>query len=449
MSKSVRSIASVVKCGFMFRRSLVLMSMVTACAPQLEVQVELGAAKARLAALQAQRDALRAHQKELAATVATLKSEAESAETARRELRAAIEVLAGRPVPVEFQLHQALIARGDAAAIANATLLRPLTCDDTPASAAPEEQGEDVAPSCEPPPLDDACASVEKYLTPDWHFVCDKVISLGAKKAVVCRAHGEVPGVPEQVVRVASLHQGRIAIADWPTTDHDLRRPPNDEGQAACTAENEHNQCLRDCDVQFDKVSLPYDCGGHEGPSGYEGDGDGDGDGAEVEPEAPELQAARRELEAAEEQARVAAEARDSAAREVSYQECNTRCASPNEPPVAPPETTISLEYPAPGFLLITQSTPNEDGGASTTLTDLVRASSWLDSAPSDAGLDQLELLATYSTYTVSGPLIAGVASGMQVGFKISGAAYEELTPPQTCAVLEKSKLGRCDGGAW
>lgn len=435
----------------MFRRSLVLMSMVTACAPQLEVQVELGAAKARLAALEAQRDALRAHQKELAATVATLKSEAENAETARRELRAAIEVLAGRPVPVEFQLHQALIARGDAAAIANATLLQPLTCDDTAGSATVEEQGEDVAPSCEPPPLDDACASVPKYLTPEWHFACDQVISLGPKKAVVCRAQGEVPGVPAHVVRVATLHRGRIAIADWPTNEHDLRRPPNDEGQAACTAENEHAQCLRECDVQFDKVSLPYECAGHEGlplPPG-DGDGDGDGDGEEAEPEAPELRAARRELEAAQEQERLAAEARESAEKELSYQECNARCASPNEPSIAPPKTTLVLEYPAPGYLLITESTPNEDGGVSTTLTDLVRASAWLDSAPNDAGLDQLELLATYSTYTVSGPIIAGVASDVQVGFKLTGAGYEELTPPQTCAVLEKAKLGRCDGGAW
>lgn len=427
-----------------------VLSMVTACAPQLEVQVELGAAKARLAALQAQRDALRAHQKELAATVTTLKSEADGAETARRELRAAIEVLAGRPVPAEFQLHQALSARGDAAAIANATLLRPLTCDDDTPAAAPEEQGEDVG-SCEPPALDDACASVPKYLTPEWHFVCDKVMALGAKKAVVCHARGESPGVPAQVVRVASLHQGRIVIADWPTTDHDLRRPENDVGQAACSAENQRNQCLRDCDVQFDKVSLPYDCGLHEDRGMMphdDGDGDGDGDG-EADSEAPELQAARRELQAAEEQARAAADARDSAAREVSYQECNTRCASPNEAPAAPAETTLSLDYPAPGYVLISESTPNEDGGVSTTLTDLVRASSWLDSAPSDAGIDQLELLATYSTATVSGSIIAGVASGIQVGFKITGAGYEELSPAQTCAVLEKSKLGRCDGGAW
>jgi hypothetical protein len=411
--------------------SLLVMSCSTKT--YFETHQALGAAKVRVAALESRKAELLEKQRQLRETVTTLRAQADAIDTSRRTVVAASEVLAGRPVPLEFQLHQALVSRADATALAN-EVLKPLICDEFAAGPPPEEPPLPTMPDeeCAPPPLADACEGVPATVTPALEFWCDRVIAHGPARAVVCQALGS-NGLPPNVVRVAFLHQGRIVAADWPSNAHDLSRSENVDGLAQCRAENEHSACVRACDVRFDLV--PSGCEPFH-MSGHPDDGSGAADD-EAPPEDPAVVAAREALQAAEEEAQRAAQARDEAARELAYRECTAACASA-PPAVAEKPPPLVIGFPAPGYFVLS---PDSDAGVESTV---VGASQWLRDQPATQVVETLDTIARLSEVTVlsgeAAPVLGGLEAGQPTAFRLSATGADRLEAPAACALIAKGK---------
>jgi hypothetical protein len=345
---------------------------VAGCKSQKVVQaeIELAAAKARVATLDKKRKDLTDELKRTEVARRTFAQQADEAEVAKQRLVSAGLVLHGDPVPDSVLLEDALRTKSPKlGALAASIVQRQLPCVEDKAGDAPDEQpdeGEGDGYNCSPPELEDACVGVLEETVQSFKWECPAVVKAqGARPVAVCLAQGvwrsdtwEGVSYPttqtdNQVIRLALVNKNRLFVSDFPKPSMALYRPHNDEELATCAAENEDAQCIRKCDTDFGRLENTcerYGDYGDEGP---------DYDDSE---ENPDVAAARRAAEQADAEA---ARARE----ELQYQECLARCArSPDE---REPEAVVGLRYTLtedryPGVFIfeVDYDSGEADGGA-------------------------------------------------------------------------------------
>lgn len=243
---------------------------------------------------------------------------------------------------------------------------------------------EEGCPPCEVAPFEDACISVERYRVPppDWNCQTLARMGEGLPPAAFCTysLRHSAPGADVdspyaerdlstqlQVVRVAFAHKGRLHVSDYPAPEPILYNPPNVEPLVACEAETDRNQCIHDCEVQFDRYDDPCACSEPE-PDAWSEPTDYEAEGDEEEPE--EVRQAREAAEAAQAEVEEAQARALEAEREFQYQQCLSVCdpeevddpEAPSEeggekaPVPASTQVIASLQAtPAPGIFVVSR----------------------------------------------------------------------------------------------
>ncbi|MFT3713218.1 MAG: hypothetical protein QM817_36650 [Archangium sp.] len=437
-----------------------LLFVLAGCKSQKVVQaeVELAAAKARVATLDKKRKDMTDELKRVEVSRRQFSQQADEAEVAKQRLVAAGLVIHGDPVPDSVLLEEALRAKSPKlGGLAASIVQRQLPCVDEKADDTPEEEGDPVQDNCGPPELEDACVGVLEETVQSFKWECPAVVKTpGARPVAVCLAQGVwrndtwegVSGptnqTDNQLVRLALVHKNRLFVADWPKPSMAVYRPHNDEELAACTADNDDAQCIRKCDTTFGRLDDTCERYGDYGDDGPE---------YERDDEDPDVAAARRAAEQADAEA---ARARE----ELQYQECLSACKRDESD--AEPEPVVGVRYSLsneryPGVFLfdVEYDSGLEDGGVlpsevvalgfDDALTEVTDPEAQEDDTVGE--LDFLLYVKALQKYdSPQGVVLFGEApNGLPDGVLVSKTGKEApkvLKPDEVCAAVPVAKQG-------